>query len=421
MAGPDLSVFERVKTIRDFDRDAEQRDIQRLLAAAEIRKASMLDVDAMGEQAFFKAAQGLELTPQEQAAAAFVDAKSGGTSFNPVTGEIMQRPRISDKIGIGMSAPAAPSAPMPMGGQNPYAQRRPEDEMNLPPPGQFAQPGEFAQFAPINEADLYATSPRAPAPMPAMGMPQLPNERYMTPKERMELSKSNIDASQTRIKEMVDSASNAQKASSTLSRMEALLPRVGYTGMGAGAVGAVDKALTGVGLPNVIKGDVAAREALNKLSIDQWVASVSDLKGALSNVEGERFDRGVASIGMTKEGIQTLARMEKLLAQRANERSVFYQDWFARTGGLNGADAAWEQYASANPVITEQTFATASERQAPAAQSAPKQNPTQRQMSKPEIEATLFNARKAVKAGRNPDVIRQRLIDAGIDPAGAGL
>ncbi len=98
---PDLSLFQRVKSVKDFDRDAEQRDLQRSLAQAEIRKAQMLDIDALGEQAFFKAAQGLELSPQEMAAAQFVDAKSGGTSFNPVTGELVQKPRISDKIGLG--------------------------------------------------------------------------------------------------------------------------------------------------------------------------------------------------------------------------------------------------------------------------------------------------------------------------------
>ena len=42
-------------------------------------------------------------------------------------------------------------------------------------------------------------------------------------------------------------------------------------------------------------------------------------------------------------------------------------------------------------------------------------------LGKAEISETLFNARKAVKAGKNPDAIRQRLIEAGIDPAKAGL
>lgn len=114
MASPDLGVFGRIKTKEDFDREREAFDMQRQLNQAQIKKAQQLDIDAMGEQAFYKAAQGLELTPQERAAAQVVDAKSGGIVYNPVTGVGTQKPRLSDKIGIGGLNPP------PMGG-NPYA------------------------------------------------------------------------------------------------------------------------------------------------------------------------------------------------------------------------------------------------------------------------------------------------------------
>lgn len=95
------------KSVRDYQKEAAEFDLNRQLKKAEIKKASYLDVDKLGEAAFMKAAMGQPLSPQEEAAARFIDAKSGGTSFNPVTGEIVQKPRISEKIGLprGLSTP----------------------------------------------------------------------------------------------------------------------------------------------------------------------------------------------------------------------------------------------------------------------------------------------------------------------------
>lgn len=111
----DFSVFSRLKTKSDYDRENEEFQLKRQLINAEVRKAGQVDVDKMGEQAFLKAAQGMPLSPQEEAAARFLDAKSGGTTFNPVTGEAMQRPRISDKIGLpeGFSGLARPNSESP--------------------------------------------------------------------------------------------------------------------------------------------------------------------------------------------------------------------------------------------------------------------------------------------------------------------
>ncbi len=117
-------------SIGDFQRAQDEFEMKKLLAQAELKKAQYVDADKLGEQAFMKAAMGQPLTPQEQAAARLMDAKSGGIMFNPVTGSLQQKPRISDKIGLdgdnidgqfptqggGRSAP-----PMPPTGQNPYA------------------------------------------------------------------------------------------------------------------------------------------------------------------------------------------------------------------------------------------------------------------------------------------------------------
>lgn len=100
MGQSDLSVFGREKTLLDQQALQAEFDLKKQLAAAEIKKAQQLDVDKLGEIAFMKAAMGEQLTPQELAAAKYVDAKSGGIQFDPVNGGLIQKPRISDKIGI---------------------------------------------------------------------------------------------------------------------------------------------------------------------------------------------------------------------------------------------------------------------------------------------------------------------------------
>lgn len=42
-------------------------------------------------------------------------------------------------------------------------------------------------------------------------------------------------------------------------------------------------------------------------------------------------------------------------------------------------------------------------------------------LSGPQVEESVFNAKKAIKAGRDPQMVRQRLMEAGIDPVRAGL
>lgn len=182
MYAPDLSVFSKLKTKRDFDIEAENRDFQRVLRDAEIRKAQMVDVEGMGEQAFFKAAQGLQLTPAEEAAARFVDAKSGGISFNPVTGELIQKPRISDKIGLG-GMPA-----QQMGGMNlPPSAMGDLPDMQLPPVGTFATADDIAK---MGNVDDYVP----PVSMGALSDGTMPPAPMQTPQSKSPFEQKYQDA-----------------------------------------------------------------------------------------------------------------------------------------------------------------------------------------------------------------------------------
>lgn len=114
----------------DYQRAEDEFQAKKQLAAAQlaqsqaaIQKAQEVDVDKLGERAFMKAAQGLELSPQELAAAKYVDAKSGGIQFDPVNGGMIQRPRISDKIGLPNVLNAPPMLNQPT--SQPTAQPRP--------------------------------------------------------------------------------------------------------------------------------------------------------------------------------------------------------------------------------------------------------------------------------------------------------
>lgn len=97
----DLSVYSKGRSLSDYMNANRDQQLQQQLMQAQVQKAQTLDADKLGEQAFMKAAQGLPLTPQEEAAARLLDAKSGGIMFNPATGAVQAKPRISDKIGLG--------------------------------------------------------------------------------------------------------------------------------------------------------------------------------------------------------------------------------------------------------------------------------------------------------------------------------
>lgn len=115
---PDLGVFTRYKGFNDFQEEQQKNSLAQALAQAQIMKAMQPDADKLGEQAFLKAAQGQELTPQETAALKYLDAKSPTSAFNPVTGNMEVKPGLLDRAGLNTGGqpartftPPAPSTP----------------------------------------------------------------------------------------------------------------------------------------------------------------------------------------------------------------------------------------------------------------------------------------------------------------------
>ncbi len=128
-----LNPFENLKTIGDFRRADEEfqmrkqdamvkNEYMKQLGAKAQNEASELDVKKLGENAFLKIGQGLPLTPQETAAAKFLDAKSGGIQFDPSTGQSVKKPSLFDKMPLdGQNAPAMPMANEGVPPPTPYA------------------------------------------------------------------------------------------------------------------------------------------------------------------------------------------------------------------------------------------------------------------------------------------------------------
>lgn len=193
----DLSVFGKSKTIADFQREEEAFNLNKRMQQAQILKAQQLDIDAMGEQAFYKAAQGLELTPQERAAAAVVDAKSGGIMYDPVTGQATQKPRISDKISIGgndgldgmfpTQGGGRTAPPMAPNGQNPYVGA-----------GNPATTQGYGDIIPsISEADLDGGIPSAPKMPVGVGKVPIKNQFDISYEQSMRAAAGNPKLQQT--------------------------------------------------------------------------------------------------------------------------------------------------------------------------------------------------------------------------------
>jgi len=101
----DVGVFSRYKGFADFQEEARKTGLAEALTMAQIKKAQELDLDKVGEVAFAKAAQGIPLSPLEQAGAQYLNNKSGGVTMD-VTGNLIQKPKLFDGIS-GFGQPSA--------------------------------------------------------------------------------------------------------------------------------------------------------------------------------------------------------------------------------------------------------------------------------------------------------------------------
>jgi len=156
----DLSVFGRLKSKEDYDREEQAFQLARQEKLSGLqndrvsretaqRQNMYPDIDKLGEVAIFKAAQGMELSPQETAAARFVNAKTMGIGFDPATQNIYQKQPLSERLGIDLSG-----GPVR---QSNAVQPMPDDQIDnlfpTPAGGRTAPPPAPRTFSADNPAD----------------------------------------------------------------------------------------------------------------------------------------------------------------------------------------------------------------------------------------------------------------------------
>ncbi len=154
---PDLSVFERNRGFNDYQRANEEFQLKKQLAQSQIaevmKKQNQIDADKLGEQAFLKAAQGMQISPQEAAALKYIDAKSGGIMFDPVTQTVMNKPSILTKA--GMALPSVGEQPMAQPSATPKSAPAPSTPSYSNPESDAVIKDIFAP----NEANYTPSSP----------------------------------------------------------------------------------------------------------------------------------------------------------------------------------------------------------------------------------------------------------------------
>lgn len=362
---PDLSVFGRAKTLSDFQREQEAFELDKRVKKAEIAKAMQLDVDNLGERAFMKAAMGEELTPQERAAAQVLDAKSGGIMYNPVTGQATQKPRISDKINIGGGDNIDNMFPSQGGGRT----SPPPAPTGANPYGGLGNPAVSQGYGDI-----------IPALDEGMMNEAQKNEYDLAYENAMKQAVDNPKLQQALTTEYlkgkteynVDQAKNAGFAQ----RIEESLPKIEQNteaGMSLGNKIASNVPLFGNKMvsPEYQQFDQAKRDIINSILRRESGAVISP----------QEFENA------TIQYFPQYGDKPEVLAQKKKNLEI------ALSGIQRGAGAAYK------PTQPKQVNNTDKASQA----------------------ETIFNAKKAIQKGADAEMVRQRLIEAGIDPGKAGL
>lgn len=151
----DYRIFNDFKGYGGAAREARATELKNQLVQAQIQeaqqKANYLDVDKLGEQALYKATLGQQLTPEETAAAKYASAKTGGIQFDPITGNMIQKPSIASNLGINFGG-ADSTRPATSQGWQPLNNPRNNAPQNFTP-----QNGDYTSTTgedPVNPWDV---------------------------------------------------------------------------------------------------------------------------------------------------------------------------------------------------------------------------------------------------------------------------
>ncbi|MGL4309160.1 MAG: hypothetical protein ACRCSU_01640 [Paracoccaceae bacterium] len=166
-----------------------------------------------------------------------------------------------------------------------------------------------------------------------------------TPRDSGKLAQKLSEADSATIAAERDAAMSASTLESIANQMDVLAPQLGYTGPLGRSYGAVDDAI------GVLPGDSGARGAFRSLSTEAQLTFTEKTKGAITDREMANFAAAVPSLGQTAEGNKTISEVIRAGAKRVQSRAQFMEAYASKVGSLEGAQAAWQKFMDANPVI----------------------------------------------------------------------
>lgn len=374
MVAPDLSIFGKNKGFGEYQRANDEFEQRKALIQAQILgqqaavlKASQVDADKLGEQAFLKAAQGMPLSPQETAALKYIDAKSPTSSFNPVTGNLEVKPSLLDRAGLNNTQINQP----PAAGKSPAGRTVP-DSFDAPPvvngtPNAGVVDLFTSDGAPVNDAPEYVS------------------EWDIAFQKELDAAAGNPKLQQT-IK--------SDYAKSKISMTEAEAKAAGFADRMMQSNQIVEK--TTPAALNLKEKQLNKIPMLGNFIVSGDYRSFSQAQRDFINAQLRRESGAVISPAefdnAERQYFPTPGDDENTLAQKAANR--------------NAAVMAMQR--SAGAAYKPMPQPKAPQKKAGVSTDA-------------DIAQSLMNAKKAIASGKNPNAVRQKLIDAGIDPAKAGL
>ena len=383
----DLSVFDRIKTKADFDRQAEEFAMKKQLQQAQLeeaqRKGTEFDLDKLGEQVLLKAAMGNPLTPEEMAVGKAYDAKRQQFYTDPSGNSVVKPPAFGSLTGAPQQT---------MGG---YADnRQPMNTPSLPSSGNPEYDSIFQR-----QYQALEGNPRAQQDILSQFSTDVVSGKAQ---EKMRSEQDQFNRALDVKKKAVEALTRLDKNKSAVAAVSGPVSRM---------------------IPTFRNSSADAEADIEYVKNLMTTENLGLLKGVLSDTDM----RVLASIGAgelsgSDDRVQgSISRMLSALSGQVQRAEPY-----AGAGGLPPLMSGLSQEPPLAPALGQRFPDVANGQQydnmgvmnedafnAPV--NPPKANPP---MSKMVRDEALFNARKAIKNGKNRDAVIQRLIDNGIDPSG---
>jgi hypothetical protein len=240
------------------------------------------------------------------------------------------------------SVPQQPSQDLvpvfdPATGLATYRKKSEADGLTAPPP----------RGVTVNLNNGQDTAAQRRALAESLGVPLAEVSPYdnsnLSPKGRENLFIANQKAAEKRWADMTEADAQHRQTIADMQRFKELNGKVSTGGM---------LGLPGVGAAaGLVDSDVAELRAITAKIAPNMRPPGS---GATSDFDAKQFERATVGIDKPKMANENIANARIAAAQLALDRGAFERAYFDANGHLQGADRAWQQYLTANPIFDPQ-------------------------------------------------------------------